>query len=828
MNRLKTTRGLILILSVVLTGQLRAELVHQWKFNGYATDSVGTAHGSLTGGAALEAGRLSLDGIDGQVLTSPIDNTLTEKTLVAWVSLDNLDQPGGGSAISVQIGNGGGSNGFDGIVYAERMPYQWMAGSDFWRRSVADNFGEEESVTEPGEVMMAISYAADNSITIYRDGAIYAEAADASLGTLNTYLGGSADVIFGRRHDGAGNPLSGWINEARIYNAALNLPAIQSIFTAGTDLTPSDPPPAPDLPELRHQWTFNGDARDQVGSAHGMLLGGASILEDRLSVDGLAGSRMLTEQIGEPLTAKTLVAWVSLNDVANSSRGSALTIENNASGDIFDAIVYGEAAPERWMAGSNGFVRTQNPQEYGTEETVGEPGEVMVSIVYDADNSITLYRDGVEYGSYTKGSLQPFGAGSVVQIGPRHGLHADVFSGFVNEARIYSGALTEADISNLLQAGPSTVPNPPGPQPPLPTMVHQWTFDGTLADQIGTAHGEVSGGAVLDGNRLSLDGLPGSRMLTAPIGESLATKTLIAWVSLDDVANSSRGSALTIENNANGDVFDAIVYGEAAEGKWMAGSNFFQRTQNPQEYGTEESVGEPGEVMVAIVYDEDNSITLYRDGELYGSFTQGLLQPFASNSVVQIGPRHGSHNDVFSGFVNEARIYNKALTADEILAVFAMGVGAHGDFNGDGAYSVVDIDMLTSKVRAGTGGGAFDLNDDGAINDDDRTIWVHDVKRTYFGDANLDGEFSSADFVDVFVAGEYEDTRAGNSSWATGDWDGDAEFTSSDFVTAFVDGGYELGKREAVNAVPEPSTVLLLLLGMVAVTRFRLRLCGAV
>ena len=426
---------------------------------------------------------------------------------------------------------------------------------------------------------MAISYAADNSITIFRDGAIYAEAADASLGTLNTYLGGSADVIFGRRHDGAGNPLSGWINEARIYNTALNLPAIQSIFTAGTDLTPSDPPPAPDLPELRHQWTFNGDARDQVGSAHGMLSGGATILEDRLSVDGLAGSRMLTEQIGEPLTAKTLVAWVSLNDVTNSSRGSALTIENNANGDVFDAIVYGEAAPERWMAGSNGFVRTQNPQEYGTEETVGEPGEVMVSIVYDTDSSITLYRDGVEYGGYTKGSLQPFGASSVVQIGPRHGSHADVFSGFVNEARIYSGALTEADISTLFQTGPSTVPNPPGPQPPLPTMVHQWTFDGTLEDQIGTAHGEVSGGAALEAGRLHLDGIDG-QVLTSPIDSTLTEKTLVAWVSLDDLDQPGGGSAISVQigNGQGGNGFDGIVYAERMPHQWMAGSDFWRRS----------------------------------------------------------------------------------------------------------------------------------------------------------------------------------------------------------------------------------------------------------
>ena len=634
MSTARGARGLVLVAVILLSPSLQAELVHQWKFNGYATDSVGSAHGFLFGGAALEDGRLFLDGIDGQVLTSSIDNTLTEKTLVSWVSLADLDQPGGGSALSVQIGNGNGANGFDGIVYGERFPYQWMAGSDYWNRSVEDNFGDEESVTEPGEVMMAISYAADDSITIYRDGEVYADPFDTSMGTLNTYEGGVADVIFGRRHDGAGNPLYGWVNEARIYDTALDLTEVQTIFADGVDLSNSDPPPDPPdppEPELRHLWTFNGDARDQVGEAHGMLTGGAMLEGDRLYVDGIQGSRMLTTSIGEELESKTLMAWVSLDDVANSSRGSALTIENDAGGAVFDAIVYGEAAPERWMAGSNNFLRTQNPQEYGWEETVGEPGEVLVSIVYDTDSSITLYRDGELYGEYTKGVLQPFGPDSVVQIGPRHGNHADVFAGFVNEARIYSGPLSEADILTILQEGPATDPNPPGPEPPPPTMVHQWTFDGTTDDQIGTAHGVLSGGAELDGERLSLDGLDG-QMLTSPIDETLTEKTLVAWVSLADLDQPGGGSAISVQigNGGGANGFDGIVYGERAPYQWMAGSDFWNRSVEDN-YGDEESVTEPGEVMVAITYDSDNTITIYRDGELYAEpedTSQGTLNTY--------------------------------------------------------------------------------------------------------------------------------------------------------------------------------------------------------
>ena len=110
--------------------------------------------------------------------------------------------------------------------------------------------------------------------------------------------------------------------------------------------------------------------------------------------------------------------------------------------------------------------------------------------------------------------------------------------------------------------------------------------------------------------------------------------------------------------------------------------------------------------------------------------------------------------------------------------------------------------------------------DDGSLTDaTERVNYVHDVLGTWIGDSNFDGEFNSTDFVVVFGAGEYEDELAVNSTWATGDWNGDGEFNSSDFVAAFVDGGYEKGPRPA--AVPEPSSVVLLLMGALACVRRR-------
>ncbi len=135
-----------------------------------------------------------------------------------------------------------------------------------------------------------------------------------------------------------------------------------------------------------------------------------------------------------------------------------------------------------------------------------------------------------------------------------------------------------------------------------------------------------------------------------------------------------------------------------------------------------------------------------------------------------------------------------------------------GDFNGDGVLDASDIDALTSAVKDESDDLAFDLDGSGTVDQGDRDVWVTDLRKTYYGDANLDGEFSSPDFIQVLQAGEYEDAVEGNSTWATGDWDGDCEFDTADLIQAFQSGGYELGPREAVSAVksvPEPSSGLI-------------------
>jgi hypothetical protein len=133
-----------------------------------------------------------------------------------------------------------------------------------------------------------------------------------------------------------------------------------------------------------------------------------------------------------------------------------------------------------------------------------------------------------------------------------------------------------------------------------------------------------------------------------------------------------------------------------------------------------------------------------------------------------------------------------------------------GDFDADGQLTALDIDLLSAAVRERTHPATFDLNGDGLVDTTDRNVWVVELKRSYLGDANFDGEFNSGDFITVLAAGEYEDEVVANSGWATGDWNGDWEFDSGDLVSALQAGGYELGPRAAISSVPEPAMATLI------------------
>ena len=188
----------------------------RWDFDENLKDSLGKLHGTAHGNARIKNGQLILDG-SSHVATTELSKDIKQKTLEAWVRLDNLDQRGGG-VITLQTLNGGS---FDSIVFGERDAGQWMAGSNGFVRTKSF-LGPKEKMAVKERVHVAIVYSKDGKIQGYRNGQPYGNPYQSS-GPL-VFQEGKSQIIFGLRHfpPGGNRFLTATIDRAQLYDRALN------------------------------------------------------------------------------------------------------------------------------------------------------------------------------------------------------------------------------------------------------------------------------------------------------------------------------------------------------------------------------------------------------------------------------------------------------------------------------------------------------------------------------------------------------------------------------------------------------------------------------
>lgn len=197
-----------------------------------------------------------------------------------------------------------------------------------------------------------------------------------------------------------------------------------------------------------------------------------------------------------------------------------------------------------------------------------------------------------------------------------------------------------------------------------PEPFAEWTFDKDLEDSKGRMHLDFVGGAHVENGALVLDGK--SMAKSASLPATLKAKTLEAWVMLDNLTQ--RGGGVMTVQEKDGGLFDSLVFAEKTPQHWVAGSNFFERSELFE--GTPETDATTRPVHVAVVYQADGTISGYRDGKPYGrTFRKAPGAVFeAAKSQILLGCRHGTPagNKGLSGRIYRARLYDRALTAKEI------------------------------------------------------------------------------------------------------------------------------------------------------------------
>jgi len=205
-----------------------------WDFDQPSLGRLDTLRETLQGAARLDREGLKVDGKTGFAVTVPLTKDVKAKTLEAWVKLDNLTQRGGG-LVGVQTPDGVA---FDSIVFGEREPRRWMAGSNGFLRT-QDFGGPEETEADRRPVQIAIAYAEDGTIAAYRDGKPYGTPYRSKKPV--TFRGGQAHLVFGMRFTPAGGNkmLAGLIVRARLYDRALSPAEVAASATAVSHIIPA-------------------------------------------------------------------------------------------------------------------------------------------------------------------------------------------------------------------------------------------------------------------------------------------------------------------------------------------------------------------------------------------------------------------------------------------------------------------------------------------------------------------------------------------------------------------------------------------------------------
>ena len=246
--------------------------------------------------AAVIASVLSIPAVAATEKTS-----LTDKTLVVWVSPVNLTQRGG-SALTV---NDTTIDRFDGVVFAELENSVWMPGSNNHSRTHKKQSNWPKEIAAPDEfVQIAIVYKG-KEVTVYRNGELYTRYI--MPGEPYTF-GPTTAILFGQRHFGNKDYFFGRIKDARVYARSLDQAMIAAMET-GKPVKGVDP---------WAWWDFAATGTyDKAGRFNQVKVSGGAKVEDGcLVLDGSEPLMLATIDSGGTSDGVDVSAKWSISDPA--------------------------------------------------------------------------------------------------------------------------------------------------------------------------------------------------------------------------------------------------------------------------------------------------------------------------------------------------------------------------------------------------------------------------------------------------------------------------------------------------------------------------------
>lgn len=224
-------------------------------------------------------------------------------------------------------------------------------------------------------------------------------------------------------------------------------------------------------PSLAHRWSFNADATDNIGTAHGELRGGSTITNGAVALDGVTGHVNLPNNLiaaNDSLTVETWVTdtgsgpWARIFDFGNSTGGEDFAIGSATSGTGYSFLSspsdFGSLRGAYTISG--GGAGEQLLEQFGAPLPTNELKHV--AWVTDGPSHIgRLYVDSVQVAVNSNMTLTPFLIGATVNnwLG-RSQWNDPLFKGSISEFRIYAAALSPEEVATSRDFGPERLAIP--------------------------------------------------------------------------------------------------------------------------------------------------------------------------------------------------------------------------------------------------------------------------------------------------------------------------------------------------------------------------------
>ena len=696
-------------------------MVSWWSGDDQPNDIVDGNHGTLQGGATYTGGMVgqafSLDGVDAyvEVAHNPrLDPGTGNLTIDGWIKAPP------GVSFRVFIGKIRSSFPFGGINFrlSDQGKLQFMVtdcgsascGFGSSRLPVEAPFRIDDNVFHHvAGVRISTGYE------LYVDGQLVATRTEPARGgdtTTPLFIG--IGGIF-PEPTGISKPFEGLVDELEFFDRALTAAEIRAIYEAGS-AGKIKPKPIPPPSGMVSWWSADNHPNDIVDSNHGTLQGGADyaqgMVDEAFSLDGVDDH---IEVPDDPVFnfegSFTIDAWVKTTDVDGVQNivtryECGLTCIASVSSSQFRLrLLDGKPHANVRDTDKGGDVDCGGGQCLESDTFIADGLFHHVAMVRNVEgNQLRLHVDGqLDVGEPLNqgaqgplvdedGDPDPLLIGAVYQGGQT--LKKDFFQGLIDEVEIFDRALTDAEISAIYQAGPAGKIKPK-PIPPPSGMVSWWSADNHPNDIVDSNHGTLQGGAgyaqgMVD-EAFSLDGVDDHiEVPDDPVFNFEGSFTIDAWVKTTDVD----GVQNIVSRNECGLTCIASVSASLSRLRLLDGKPHANVRDTDKggdvDCGGGQCLGSATFIAdglfhhVAMVRNvEGNQLRLHVDGQLDVDepLNQGAQGPLVDEDgdpdplLIRAIYKGGQtlKKDFFQGLIDEVEIFDRALTAAEIRAIYEAG-----------------------------------------------------------------------------------------------------------------------------------------------------------